>query len=220
MKFIQLFSTIASLAIFAAAPGVSAAGLRAAGGDAVDKGDEAEASGKRSLYVKQERYGEPETVEGMPGPENDNVVPGIQGATANFDDGDEDEYYNNMYNHGNGRAYAYTSDGDYEESYRGRRNLQGEEASGRRKLYVKDVGPIVGPINTPGMPGMPGMNGGPGVPVNFNDGDEDEFYNNMYNHGRGRADAYYNRGESYYYNRKYNHGHNGGGHNGYRYHGY
>src|SRR5210317_559496 len=111
MKFIQLFSTIASLAIFATAPGVSAAGLRAgAGGDAVDKKDEAEASGKRSLYVKLEHYGEPGTVEGMSGPGmSDNVVAGIQGVAANFNDGDENKIYNNMYNDERGRADAYAS---------------------------------------------------------------------------------------------------------------
>ena len=47
MKFIQL-STIAALAIFATAPGVSAAGLRAGG----DKTAEDQSGGRRSLYVK------------------------------------------------------------------------------------------------------------------------------------------------------------------------
>ena len=76
MKFIQLLSTIASLAIFATAPGVSAAGLRAgAGGDAVDKKDEAEASGRRNLQGGM-MYGLPGQVSGMPG------MPGMSGMSG------------------------------------------------------------------------------------------------------------------------------------------
>jgi len=210
MKFIQLLSTIAALAIFATAPGVSAAGLRAgAGGDAVDKGEE-EASGRRSLYIYS-GAGNPgqvsdimKQVQGMLGP--DNAVPGIQGVAANFDDEDEDKFYNNKYNDGNDRAYVYAHDGDSVESYRGRRNLQGG-------MMIYGL-----PSQVPGMPGMSGMP--EGVPASFNNGGQDEHYNRMYNHGRGRADAYDNSGESYYYNRKYNHGHNGGGHRGHHFRGY
>jgi hypothetical protein len=119
MKFIQLLSTIASLAIFATAPGVSAAGLRAgAGGDAVDKKDEAEASGRRNLQGMI--YGLPGQVPGMPGMSGmsgmsgmhygmPGTVPGMPTGPNMYSDESSfyNRKYNNGYNGGRGRGYKH-----------------------------------------------------------------------------------------------------------------
>ena len=111
MKFIQLLSTIASLAIFATAPGVSAAGLRAG----VDK---EEASGRRNLQAVI--YGLPGQVQGMPGMSGMPGMPGMHygmpGTVHGMPTGpnmysDESSFYNrkynNGYNGGRGRGYKH-----------------------------------------------------------------------------------------------------------------
>ena len=105
MKFIQLLSTIAALAIFATAPGVSAAGLRA-GGDKTE-----EASGRRSLYVK---YAGPQGE--LVGPINTPGFGGMGiGPRVDFNDNSESQYYNNP---GRAHAYGYAYD-NKEEGYGG-----------------------------------------------------------------------------------------------------
>ena len=103
MKFIQLLSTIASLAIFATGPGVSAAGLRAAG---VDNG-EYPSSGRRSLYVKH--HGRPGAFPGQPGTMG---VPAGGYAGDYYNDNNQAKYYNQMYNNGHGGSY-YEGDDEY-----------------------------------------------------------------------------------------------------------
>ncbi len=129
MKFIQLLSTIASLAIFATAPGVSAAGLRATG-DAGDKREE-EASGRRSLQGMI--YGLPGQVPGMPGPKGvpggmpgmhygmPGTVPGMPTGpnmytppAAYYDYGDEGNFGDN-YDYDDD-DYDYDNSGDYSDS--------------------------------------------------------------------------------------------------------
>ena len=94
MKFIQLLSTIASLAIFATAPGVSAAGVRAS----VDKTAD-QSAGRRKLYHRGHPHRGPR---GPRGP----------GVPVDFNDSSESQYYNQMYNHGYGGGYY---EGDYED---------------------------------------------------------------------------------------------------------
>jgi hypothetical protein len=120
MKFIQLSTIIASLAIFATAPGVSAAGLRAS----VDK---EEASGRRSLYVK---YGMPSQVPGMPGMSGmhyhygmPGTVPGMPTGPNDFgpgyyDYGDEgDDNFGDNYDYDDDDDdYDYDNSGDYSDS--------------------------------------------------------------------------------------------------------
>ena len=112
MKFIQL-STIAALAIFATAPGVSAAGLRA-GGDKTE-----EASGRRSLYVKFAGPQGGPTVGPLVGPINTpgfggmGMGMGMGGPRVDFNDNSESQYYNGLHNNpGRVHAYAYASDND------------------------------------------------------------------------------------------------------------
>ena len=89
MKFIQLLSTIASLAIFATAPGVSAAGVRASVDK--DKAAEEQSGGRRKLYGRYHGHG---------------------GVPVNFNYNSQAKYYNQMYNHGYGGGYY---EGDYED---------------------------------------------------------------------------------------------------------
>ena len=123
MKFIQLLSTIASLAIFATAPGVSAAGLRAG----VDK---EEASGRRNLQGMM--YGVPGQVPGMPGMSGMPGMPGMHygmpGTVSGmptgpnmytppatyYDYGDEGNYGDN-YDYDD-EDYDYDNSGDYSDS--------------------------------------------------------------------------------------------------------
>lgn len=194
MKFIQLLSTIASLAIFATAPGVSAAGLRAgAGGDAVDKKDEASGSGRRNLGLTR---GEREALENFPPfdvewekklPDSDSVLVSVSGVTSQEKDPMQ-------------KAINLANDA--------------RPSSERRSLYVKHelVGPLVGAINTPGTGGMEGPGGYAG---GYNDGSYGyDNYGDSYDYD------YDNGSESNYYNRKYNHGYNGGGNYDYQRHGY
>ena len=118
MKFIQLFSTIATVAIFATAPGVSAAGLRAAGSDAVDERDtstedmayqsKTEYSGRRNLQAIMGgpmvgAIYTPGTMEGAgwygPGPA---ATAGGYGSAIDYDNSSENYFYNRKYNHGYG----------------------------------------------------------------------------------------------------------------------
>lgn len=118
MKFIQLLSTIASLAIFATAPGVSAAGVRAG----VDKtAEDQSAGGRRKLYRK---HGGPRGPRGVP-----------QGVPVDFNNDSESQYYNQIYNPGHGGGY-YEGDGDnyYDNDYGNDSDWGGHAVNGY-KMY-------------------------------------------------------------------------------------
>jgi|SRR5210317_1739385 hypothetical protein len=134
MKFIQLLSTIASLAIFATAPGVSAAGLRATG-DARDRAEEA--SGRRNLQGMM-IYGMPGQVPGMPGPHRNGnnhphygepgTVYGMPGGPHNYASGyygDEGGYYGDEDYQGYGGGHGH----DYDYEY-GRAHSRGHRGGG------------------------------------------------------------------------------------------
>ncbi len=155
MKFIQLLSTIASLAIFATAPGVSAAGLRAR----VDRTEAEEASGRRKLYVKYAlpkevpgmsgmHYGMPGTVPGMPtgplvgpintpsgmgGPGGPGGFPGMPG-TMGVPRG---EYASGYYNDG---SYDYDNYGDnYDYGYDNDWDHSGHSVNGYERYMNGDL---------------------------------------------------------------------------------
>ena len=119
MKFIQLLSTIASLAIFATAPGVSAAGIRAG----VDKGEDN--SGRRKLYRKH-RYG-PHAPRGVP-----------TGVPVDFNNHSESQYYNRKYNNGHGGGYYEGGGEDY--AYPRYRSYQAYEYGGPSRGHSRGHG--------------------------------------------------------------------------------
>jgi len=87
------------LAIFATAPGVSAAGVRAS----VDKTADYDqsAGGRRKLYHRGRQH-----------PHRGPRGPGVPGVPVDFNDSSESQYCNQMYNHGYGGGYY---EGDYED---------------------------------------------------------------------------------------------------------
>ena len=151
MKFIQL-STIAALAIFATAPGVSAAGLRAG----VDKGEDN--SGRRKLYRKYGRHHRgpqgglvgpiggpmvgaihtPDTMEGTgwygAGPA---AAAGGYGSAIDYDNSSENNFYNRKFNHG----YGVGGYGEYNRGHRGGHwDRSGHSVNGY-KMYMEGLLP-------------------------------------------------------------------------------